>query len=77
MATIVIKNVTGSSYNNWCIWELKRAGYPEGTVMENVSLDEKQSVAKWGDCVAYVGETCELVTVGNFNQINNINQSIK
>ncbi len=70
MATIVIKNITGSSYNTWCLWELNRAGYPEGSIIESASLDEGQRIAKWGNCVAYVGDTCELVTVENFNKFN-------
>ena len=62
---IRIKNVTGSEENQWCLIELSRAGFPEGSIIKNANFDERNKSFKWSrgntDCVAYLGETCEAV----------------
>ena len=57
---IIIKDVTGR--NVGCIFELKREGYPERTVVHDVLFRESNNACFFGDnyaCVAYLGETCE------------------
>jgi len=61
MATIIIKNVTGSTRNDGLIFELKREGYPEGSIVEDVTIRGDGKVCYWGGCVAYPGETCEVL----------------
>jgi len=62
---IKIKNVTGDEFNKWCIFELKRAGFPEGSIIYNAIFKETNNSFHWSsgtdDCVAYLGETCEKV----------------
>ena len=62
---IKIKNVTGNPSNDWCILELKRAGFPEGSIINNAIFKETNNSFNWSsgtdDCVAYLGETCEIV----------------
>jgi len=63
---IIIKNITGDPSNDWCILELKKAGYPEGSIVRNVNYDHKNKSCSWSSgtnhCVAWLGETCEIVT---------------
>jgi hypothetical protein len=59
--TIIIKNV-GNKRENWgYLWELQRAGYPEGTVVEDVCFSKKNNACYWRDCVAWLGATCEII----------------
>ena len=59
---IIIKNVTGDTFNDWCILELKRAGYPEGSIVHNVNYNRKNKSCTWSSgtdhCVAWLGQTC-------------------
>ena len=59
---IIIKNSTGHPSNDWCIFELKREGYDKGSIIYNVKRDENTNACYWGNCVAYLGETCEEYT---------------
>ena len=69
---IIIKNVTGDPFNDWCIWELKRAGYPEGSIVRNVKHDQENESCTWSSgadhCVAWLGQTCE--TIAYHNNVN-------
>ena len=57
---VIIRNVDGSSMNAGCLLELSRAGIKEGDIVTGQQEDGKTTV--WiGDCVAYIGATCELV----------------
>ena len=62
---IRIKNVTGSSSNEWLLWELrKEAGVKEGNIIEgkfNPSNNAVDFSIGTNDCVAWLGETCEEV----------------
>lgn len=62
---IRIKNVTGSSSNEWLLWELrKEAGVKEGNIFEgkfNPSNNAVDFSTGTNDCVAWLGETCEEV----------------
>ena len=64
---IMIRNVTGDASNDWCIFELKRAGFPAGSVVKNVKFDPKNKSCIWStstdDCIAWVGETCVAKTI--------------
>ena len=60
-----IKNVTGSTGNEWLLWELKKeAGVKEGDIVEgkfnplNKAVDFTRGTK---ECVAWLGETCEEV----------------
>lgn len=62
---IRIKNVTGSSTNEWLLGELrKEAGINEGDIVEgrfnpkNKAVDFSTGIH---DCVAWLGLTCEEV----------------
>ena len=59
---IIIKNVTGDTFNDWCIFELKRAGFPEGSIVRNVYYDGNNNSCKWSsgndEFVGWLGETC-------------------
>jgi hypothetical protein len=57
---IEIKNVDGSMENGWCIRELKRAGYPEGTIIEGAVYNKHNHSFSWDDCVAWLGQTCVI-----------------
>jgi hypothetical protein len=59
--TIRIKNITGTRSNDGCIWELAREGYPEGAIIEDVKFTKSNNACYWDNCVAYVGETCEII----------------
>lgn len=60
-----IKNVTGSSANEWLLWELrKEAGVKEGTVVEGKFNPSNKAIdfsTGTHDCVAWLGQTCEEV----------------
>ena len=56
---IVIKDVTGD--NAGYLLELKREGYPAGSVVRNFIYKEENNACYFCNCVAYVGETCEFV----------------
>ena len=64
---IIIKNVTGEPYNDWCIFELKRAGFPEGSVVRKVQYNSKSKSCQWISgtdyCIAWVGQTCMVKTI--------------
>ena len=63
---IIIKNVTGSSANDGLMLELSRAGAPAGTVIEDACYHPANNSCTFtrdGDCVAWLGETCEEVVV--------------
>ena len=64
---IIIKNVTGDPSNDWCILELKRAGFPAGSVIKNVKYESINKTCYWSsgseNCVAWVGETCVVKTI--------------
>ena len=64
---IIIKNVTGAPVNNGMISELSRAGNPAGTKIYNVAYVPAENACYWtykgNQCVAYLGETCEELTV--------------
>jgi len=59
---IIIKNVTGDPFNDWCIFELKGAGFPEGSIVRNVYYDSNNNSCIWSSgtnhCVGWLGETC-------------------
>jgi hypothetical protein len=59
--TIRIKNITGTCANACAIAELKREGYPEGGIIEDVYYTPGNQACYWGNCVAWVGETCEIL----------------
>jgi hypothetical protein len=59
--TIRIKNITGARSNEWPILELQREGYPEGSIIENVRYTPGNNACYWNNCVAWVGETCEII----------------
>jgi len=63
---IIIKNVTGCPGNDWKIFELKRCGFPAGSIVRDVYFRPENNSCTWSsgadDCVAYLGETCEEVT---------------
>lgn len=63
---VLIKNVTGSEFNDWCLWELsKDAGIKEGDIIEDGIYNPKTKAFDFSrggvDCVAWVGETCEIL----------------
>jgi hypothetical protein len=58
---IQIKNVDGSRENAECIFELKREGYPEGSIIEHARYNEKNKSFTWGNCVAWLNETCIVI----------------
>jgi hypothetical protein len=58
---ILIKNITGSRSNACAIAELRREGYPEGSIVENARYTPSNQACYWGNCVAYVGQTCEVL----------------
>jgi hypothetical protein len=55
---IIIKDVTGR--NEGYIWELSREGYPEGTIVRDV-FQNTNNACFFGNCVAWIGETCEEI----------------
>ena len=59
---IVIKNVTGDSDNLGALWELSRAGFPEGSIVKNTTYYDSNKSCHWStridDCVAWLGQTC-------------------
>jgi hypothetical protein len=60
---VVIKDITGD--NGGLIWELSRAGVKVGDIVEGRYLPNIKAVEFTNgieDCVAWVGETCELIT---------------
>jgi len=61
---IQIKNVTGHPSNDGCIFELQRAGFPEGSIVYSTRFDERNQSFTWSrgtdDCVAYLNETCVI-----------------
>ncbi len=62
--TIRIKNVTGSESNEWLLLELSRAGIKRGnevTGRYNPISGSVQFSLGTADCVAWVGETCEII----------------
>lgn len=61
-----IKNVTGTEYNDWCLWELKKyAGIKSGDIIENVKFNPKNRSVEFSvgatECVAWIDETCEII----------------
>ena len=61
---IIIKNVTGHPENDNCIAELSRAGAPRNSIVSGVYNENNNSVSFTKgqyDCIAYVGQTCEIV----------------
>lgn len=63
---VIIKNVTGTDFNDWCLWELKKdAGIKEGDIIEDGSYNPNNKSIHFSrgcvDCVAGVGETCEII----------------
>ncbi len=56
---IIIKDVTGE--NGGFMSELSREGYPEGSIVRNFTYQESNKSCWFGNCVAYVGETCEFI----------------
>lgn len=62
---IMLVNVTGSATNEWCLFELKKAGFPQGSIIIDPYFDERNNSFTWSsgtnDCVAYLGETCEII----------------
>jgi hypothetical protein len=62
--TIIIKNVTGTNDNDWKIWELQRASFPEGSIVKDVEPNKSGTSFSWSssgyNCVAFLGQTCEL-----------------
>jgi hypothetical protein len=63
--TIRIKNVTGTRANACAIHELRREGYPEGTIVEDVKFTPGNQACYWRNCVAWAGETCEIIEPNN------------
>lgn len=60
---VVIKDVTGE--NGGIIWELNRAGVKVGDIVEGQYIPNINAVEFTNgieNCVAWVGETCELIT---------------
>jgi hypothetical protein len=55
---IKIKNADNTQASNWSIWELKREGYPEGSIIENARYNESNKSFTWSNCVAWLNETC-------------------
>ena len=62
---VIIKNVTGSSANEWLLWELrKEAGVKAGDIVEGRFNPKNKAVdfsTGTNDCVAWLGQTCEEV----------------
>ena len=62
--TIRIKNVTGSESNEWLLLDLSRAGIKRGVEVRgqyNPISGSVQFSNGTADCVAWVGETCEII----------------
>ena len=62
--TIRIKNVTGSESNEWLLLELSRPGIKRGVEVRgqyNPISGSVQFSNGTADCVAWVGETCEII----------------
>ena len=62
--TIRIKNVTGSESNEWFLLELSSAGIKRGVEVRQQYTPISGSVQfsnGTADCVAWVGETCEII----------------
>ena len=79
--TIKLMNVTGSESNEWCLLELSKAGFPVGSVIENVVYNPETKACYWSkgnnDCVAYLGQTCmRHDSVINVEKTPKISQSI-
>jgi len=60
---ILIKNVTGAPIEFGSpIWDLRRVGFPEGSVVRNVSFQKSNKSCHWSagndDCVAWLGFSC-------------------
>jgi len=59
---IIIKNVTGEIDNHYLISELRRCGFPEGSVVRNTIYNRKNKSCCWSSgtdhCTAYIGKTC-------------------
>jgi len=76
---IVIKNVTDDPVNDGLILELRKSGYPAGSIILDVVYSEQSKSCRWSntgnDCVAYLGKTCiELPQVSNLAQpLKNLN----
>ena len=58
---ILIKNIAKNRHSGWCIFELKRKGYPEMSMVKGVFYNPAQNACYWDDCVAYPDYTCEIV----------------
>ena len=58
---IRIKNVDRTPESAGCILELKRAGFPEGSIIHGAKYNPENNSYRWQDCVAYVGQTCEVI----------------
>ena len=57
-----IKNVTGSTGNEWLLWELKKeAGVKEVEGKYNPNNKAVDFTKGTAECVAWLGETCEEV----------------
>ncbi|MDR0207054.1 MAG: hypothetical protein LBI45_07355 [Bacteroidales bacterium] len=55
----MIKDVTGD--NAGYIMELRKEGYPEGTIVRQFTYSKSNNACYFDNCVAYVGETCEFI----------------
>lgn len=63
-ATVRIKNVTGSESNEWLLLELSRAGIKRGDEVRgqyNSISGSVQFSNGTAECVAWIGETCEII----------------
>lgn len=62
---IIIKNVTGSIRNECCLDELQRVGVYVGDIIEDGLYSPHNKSVQFSigceNCVAWVGETCEIV----------------
>jgi hypothetical protein len=62
---IIIKNVTGEPVNDGLILELSKVGFPAGSKVSHVYYFEPNHTCYWSsgtdDCIAYPGETCEIL----------------
>ena len=61
---IIIKNVTGKIENDYYIAELRRCGFPAGSLVRNVEYRPTNNSCCWSsgtdDCGAYIGQTCAV-----------------
>jgi hypothetical protein len=58
---IMIKNADNTQASGWCIRELKREGYPEGSIIENARYNESNKSFTWNNSVAWLNETCIII----------------